>query len=376
MRVNEEQAPLPAPLQRRPEPSSWFVARSAGEILALAALLISALALVVVLDDGDAPGSLRDLATGLLMRLQEQMNAATVLAIVVTLVLAVSLLVTLRARDIAAARAEEAARDLADLSQEANRLRALVQTRDDALLAVVHELRTPLSHVVGYAELIASRRRPQHPDSLEEMTSAIQSASSTMGRLLEDLVEATRVQAEGFSLHTRPVDLGSVIQGTVGGFGTHHPTHRLSVDMPEHLIVVQADPQRVHQVLANLLTNAISYSATGSEIVVRVRNQHQQVRVEIEDHGIGLDPADRQQVFERFYRASDGRRLREQGSGLGLTIVKDLVEAHGGRVGVRSERGQGSTFWFTLPLTEERAHAAEAAPSATPATTHVARALP
>ncbi|MCC7367904.1 MAG: HAMP domain-containing histidine kinase [Chloroflexi bacterium] len=371
MRVNQLQASRLSP---RPGHSRPSVTRSAGEILALAALLLSALALVVVLDDADAPGSLREQAAGLLIRLHEQMNALTALATVVGLVLAVALLITMRARDVAAARADEATYELADASQEADRWRGAVRSRDAALLAVVHELRSPLTHVVGYAELLTSRRRPQHLDSPEEMTEAIRAASGTMQRLLDDLVEATRVQAQGFSLHTRPVDLGALIHGIVSGFGAHHPTHRLAVDMPEHQLVTRADPQRIHQILANLLTNAISYSPAASEIVVRALLQSQQVRVEIEDHGIGLDADDQERVFDRFFRAPDGRRLREQGSGLGLAIVKDLVEAHGGSVGVSSVRGAGSTFWFTLPLAEERPATADV-PVGAPAA-QVARALP
>jgi two-component system phosphate regulon sensor histidine kinase PhoR len=92
------------------------------------------------------------------------------------------------------------------------------------------------------------------------------------------------------------------------------------------------------------------------------------VRVEIEDHGIGMAPEDQRQAFERFYRASAGRALRQHGSGLGLAIVKDLIEAHGGQVGVTSQPGVGSTFWFTLFLTDERAVSAESlAPSQQPA---------
>ena len=336
------------------------MARSAGEILALAALLLSALAFVVVLDDVDSPGSLREQASGLLVRLQEQVNAATILMLVVGFVLSVALIAAMRGRELAAARADRLADELGTASQDIDQLKATLQARDTVLLSVVHELRTPLTHVVGYAELLSGRARPRHPSEVGEMSAAIQSASSTMLRLMDDLVEATQVQADGFSLKTRPVDLGNLIEGAVVGFDVQQTSHWLTVELPDHWLAASADPERVHQVLANLLTNAISYSPDGGEIAIRARVRGEQVRVEIEDHGIGLTPEDQRQVFDRFYRASDGRSLREQGSGLGLAIVKDLVEAHGGQIGVTSQLGVGSTFWFTLPSAED--HAVESGP--------------
>ena len=338
--------------------------RSAGEILALAALLFSAVALVVVLDDAEAPGSLRMQASTLVERLQEQVNTVTVLALVVGFVLTAALIVAMRGRDLATARADHLADELGSASQDIDRLKSTLQARDRVLLAVVHELRTPLTHVVGYAELLSGRSRPRHASEIGEMSTAIQSASSTMLRLMDDLVEATQSQADGFSLKSRPVDLGNLIHGAVVGFDVQQSTHRITVDLPDHWLAARADPERVHQVLANLLMNAINYSPGGGEIAIRARVLGDQVRVEIEDHGIGLSPEDQRKVFERFYRASSGRSLREQGSGLGLAIVQDLVEAHGGQVGVRSQLGKGSTFWFTLPMADERV--AESEPRALP----------
>src|SRR6185295_608397 len=123
-----------------------------------------------------------------------------------------------------------------------------------------------------------------------------------------------RAQTEGFGLKTRPVDLVSLIRGVVAGYDVQEQQHRLTVDLPDHWLAV----------LADLLTNAISYSPDGGEIRVRARALGDQVRVEIEDHGIGMAPEDQRRAFDRFYRASEGRALRQHGSGLGLAIVKDL----------------------------------------------------
>jgi signal transduction histidine kinase len=186
------------------------------------------------------------------------------------------------------------------------------------------------------------------------MSGAIQTASTTMLRLMDDLVEATRVQADGFSLRTRQVDLAQLIRCVVAGYEAQGQPHRLAVELPDHWLAVRADPERIRQVLGNLLTNALSYSPAGGEVCVRAHVIGAQVRVEVQDHGIGMAPADQRRAFDRFYRATEGRAIREQGSGLGLAIVKDLVAAHGGQVGVVSQPGVGSTFWFTLGLAEDR----------------------
>jgi signal transduction histidine kinase len=323
---------------------------------------LSAVALVVVLDDADAPGSLREQVGGLAARLVSQANAATLIALGVALALAIGLALAVRARDVAGARADRLVRELGGARRQAEQLRSTLAARDELLLAVVHELRTPLTHVVGYAELLSSGARPRRPDEIGEMSAAIQGASTTMLRLMDDLVEATRAQSEGFGLKARPVDLVPLIRDTVVGFDLQQHPHRLVVDSPDHWVAVLADPERVHQILANLLTNALAYSPTGGVIHVRARPVADQVRVEVEDHGFGLAPEDQQRVFDRFYRANEGRALREQGSGLGLAIVKELVEAHGGQVGVSSRPGTGSTFWFTLPSAEERPSSPEQVP--------------
>lgn len=331
----------------------WLVARSAGEILALAALFLSAVALVVVLDDADAPGSLREQVVLLMARLTGQANVASVVVVGVLFALGVALVLAIRARDEYESRAAGLKRELGGARQQVEQLQSMLAGRDELLLAVVHELRTPLTHVVGYAELLSSGARPRHPTDVGEMSAAIQSASTTMLRLMDDLVEVTRAQAEGFGLKARPVDLANLVRSVVAGFDTQAPRHQLRVDVPDHWLAVLADPERIHQILGNLLTNAISYSPNGGEICVRARQVGARVRVEIEDHGIGMAAEDQWRAFDRFYRASEGRSLREQGSGLGLAIVKDLVEAHGGTVGVQSQVGVGSTFWFTLSVADE-----------------------
>jgi signal transduction histidine kinase len=346
---------------------SWGAARtmrSAGEMWALAALFLSGVAFVVVLTGADLSASFPEQAAALFTRRDRQMNLATTLTVGLSLVLAVWLACAARPRDGTTAHAALLAQEGGGSHAAVERLTSSLAARDELLLTVVHELRAPLTHVVGYAELLSSGARPRPPQEISEMSAAIQTASATMLRLMDDLVEATRLQEPGFALKTRPVDLSQVIRGMVAGYGVHSNTHRYTLDLPDHGLAVLADPERIHQVLANLLTNAINYSPAGSEIEVRARQTGDLVRVEIRDRGIGMAPEDQQRVFDRFYRAGAARSLREDGSGLGLSIVRDIVEAHGGNVGLVSRLGQGTTFWFTLQVSYEYAHAPEAARSA------------
>jgi signal transduction histidine kinase len=345
--------------------ASWLVARSAGEVLLLAAGVTGVVALIVALDDGETASPLEKGAATLFDVLESYASVVVAVTILVGLILTWALAMSVRARADASARADRLAHDLARMRSQAERLREILAGRDDLLLAVVHELRVPLTHVVGYAELLSGGARPRHPKEVGEMSAAIQSASTTMLRLMDDLVETTRAQAVGFSLKPRPVDLVHLIRGVVAGYEAQFQaqdqlaSHRFVLDLPDHWLAVSADPERIHQVLANLLSNAISYSPSGGEIRVSARQIGGRVRVEIADEGIGMDAEDQRLAFDRFYRASRGRAVREEGSGLGLAIVRELVEAHGGELGVSSQAGVGSTFWFTLQVADERVSGAQ-----------------
>jgi signal transduction histidine kinase len=187
-------------------------------------------------------------------------------ALLPAVALAVLLAFTYRARTASAERAQRLARELGSSRHQIDHLKETLRARDDFLLAVVHELRTPLTHVVGYAELMSGGLRPAHPDEIVGMNVAIRNASSTMLRLMDDLVEITRVQTDGFNLRPRPVDLVQLVRGTAAGSDLRAGSHHLTLDLPDHWLMVLADPERIRQVLVNLLTNATLYSPDGGEI--------------------------------------------------------------------------------------------------------------
>jgi len=336
-------------------------ARSAGEILALVAVLLSAIVAIFVFGITDLSMSLREQVVLLFVRPDGHINLVSVVALGVVLAIAAGLALVVRSRDETRVHARRLAEEVGGSRAAVERLSSALAARDEQLLTVVHELRAPLTYIVGYAELLSSSQRPRPAHEISEMSTAIQTASATMLRLMDDLTAATRQHEPGFTLQTRPVDLAPVMRGIVAGYGVHSDTHRFSLQLPDDKLTVRADPERIHQVLANLLTNAITYSPSGGEIAVRVRPLGDYVRVEVTDHGIGMAPADQERAFDRFYRGGDARKLRTEGSGLGLAIVRDLVEAHGGHVGVVSRVGQGSTFWFTLQASDEYATAPAAA---------------
>jgi signal transduction histidine kinase len=227
-------------------------------------------------------------------------------------------------------------------------LEAPVAGGDDFVLAVSHELRTPLTHVHGYAELMTDEGRALEIEELREMALEVRRASSTMLRLVDDLLDYSRLRSGRFELRRASLDLGELIRSVAAGFVHRPDLHRIVLDLPDEPLPVRADGDRLRQVLGNLVSNAIRYSPEGGEVRIRAGRTAESVRVEVTDHGVGIPPEERELVFESFYRGTGGLVSPSPGSGLGLAIVKHLVEAHGGTVGVESSPGRGSTFWFVL----------------------------
>jgi len=227
-------------------------------------------------------------------------------------------------------------------------LRELDRLKTEFLSTVSHELRTPLSYIHGYTELLMVREFP--PGEVKEMVREIHRGSSSMVRLVDDLLDISRIESGQLSLRLAPTNLEALLRSAANVFDSQAPDHTVVADLPERpLPPAMVDPERIRQVITNLLSNAVRYSPGGGEVVVRARARGGMFRVEIEDHGVGIPPEEQARVFERFYRGTEAVASGRHGSGLGLAIVKYLIEAHGGQVGVESAIGHGSTFWFMLP---------------------------
>ena len=227
-------------------------------------------------------------------------------------------------------------------------LERLEKLRRRIVADIAHELRTPLSNIAGYLEAI--RDGVVKPDA-----AAIASLSEEvdlLSRLVNDLQELAMADAGDLRLICQPEDLGQIIEQSVKAIRVKAQDKGLevSVDIPSGLPLVNVDYHRISQVLHNFLSNAITHTAAGGKIAVSARQNDHSIKVSVADNGAGIPAEDLPHMFERFYRVDKSRARAGGGSGLGLTIAKRLVEAHGGSVDVRSEMGKGSVFSFTLPV--------------------------
>jgi signal transduction histidine kinase len=250
----------------------------------------------------------------------------------------------------------------ADEMSEANRLKS------EFISVVSHELRSPLTYVLGFSEILAERDLP--PERSRYYASEMYRESRRMLQLVNDLLDISRMELGRYSVDQQALDLAQEIDQILRNAVPTTDKHQLVADCPPDL-VVWADPMRLWQVLQNLVSNAIRYSPDGGEIRVAVRPEdgavdalgRSMVRVAVSDQGIGIPPSDKDRIFEKFYRVDSELRTKVRGSGLGLSIVQAIVESHGGRIWVESEVGKGSTFAFTMPLALETDRASSANPA-------------
>ncbi|MBZ0306838.1 MAG: PAS domain S-box protein [Anaerolineae bacterium] len=215
---------------------------------------------------------------------------------------------------------------------------------------ISHELKTPVALIKGYAETL--RREDAHWDknAYQEALTVITEEADRLKELIDNLLAATKLQAEGMKLSLSDVRLDKMVEQAVERFRTQSDVHTLELDFPVKFPCVLADETRLRQVVDNLLSNAIKYSPEGGTIHVRGEATPDQVKISVSDEGVGIRPDKLERVFDRFYRVDDDLTRSTQGTGLGLYLARAVVEAHGGRIWAESEPGQGSTFSFTLPV--------------------------
>ena len=213
-----------------------------------------------------------------------------------------------------------------------------------------HELRTPLTMIQGFSELLLERTdldRVQMKDGLEQ----IHSSSQRLGRLIDDLLSVSRIESGKLALDLAPVDLRDVVAGVVAPFAS--TSDRIfEVRIEDGVSLALADRDKTLQALTNLVSNAVKYSPKGTTVTVAVKAADGHAEVSVTDEGIGMSSLECAQVFEKFNRADRPEVRKAGGTGLGLYITKNLVELQNGQLWVTSALGQGSTFCFTLPLTD------------------------
>jgi signal transduction histidine kinase len=211
---------------------------------------------------------------------------------------------------------------------------------------VAHDLRNPLTVALGYTQLYQRRLTERDQRGSDPILEKLESALLRVDRLARDLLDATRIGAGRFSVAPVPTDLAQLVTRAVLDAQASCPTHQIVLDGPEGLRG-DWDPDRLRQVVANLLTNAVKYSPIGSDIRVSLRESNGEIQLSVADHGSGIAPERLDQLFQPFERL--GRNGAADGTGLGLYISRSIVEAHGGRIWVESVPGGGSAFCITLP---------------------------
>lgn len=311
-----------------------------------------------------------DLFTGFRAAVTESLliSTATALisAIVVSLFISRRVVIPIRqmmqaSRRIAAGRYQERVDvsgqdELGQLARSFNQMAAtLEQTetmRRDLIGNVAHELRTPLTTIKGYMEGLIDGVLPQTPETYQQ----VYREADRLQRLVSDLQALSQVEAGAFELECRPVSIFSLIEQVTTRLRPQFEEKNigLRLDCPPNLPSVRADEDRLSQVLLNLIGNALQYTPGGGRVTIAVTTlstpPRPEVQVEISDTGLGIPPEYLPHLFTRFYRVDKSRSRAGGGSGIGLTIVKHLIEAHGGRVWAESRgEGQGSTFGFALP---------------------------
>ncbi|MDP9161279.1 MAG: ATP-binding protein [Acidobacteriota bacterium] len=222
------------------------------------------------------------------------------------------------------------------------------KTRRDFIANVSHELRTPLTSIQGYAETLLETAPENYS---REFLEIIRKNSARMSRLTEDLLTLARVESGEQRFDPQPVIPGDLLQEAAESFRESSRTQHIELQIHDTASnPVNADPEAIHQVFANLIENALKYAATGGRIVIGARPAAKNVEFFVRDFGPGISSKHLPRLFERFYRVDEARSRESGGTGLGLAIAKHIVLAHGGTIRAESELNHGSTFLFTLPL--------------------------
>lgn len=228
--------------------------------------------------------------------------------------------------------------------READRLKSLF------ISTITHELQSPLGFIKGYATTLLRPDAGFDERTRREFLQIISEESDSLSALIDDLLDLSRIEAGALTVEKQPVPLGKLLRRAVGRARVKPSQHDFVLQVPARLPTVEADPRRLEQVLRNLLDNAVKYSPEGGKITLSATLEGGSVVVSVADQGIGIPPEEQGRVFERFFRAAGAARVSRRGAGLGLSICRGVVEAHGGRIWLESRVGRGTTVHFSLPV--------------------------
>jgi len=245
-------------------------------------------------------------------------------------------------------------RDITEQVELHKRLQRAVQARDDTVGMVAHDLRNPVSAVKMLSSAVLNREERQISEEGREQLRLIREAALQMDRLIQDLLDVTRVETGRLGLNKQPLTTVALLEGALQTLRplVEEADLTLRVEVMPALPQVHADPERIGQVLSNLIGNSIKFTTAGGTITVRAVQQGNDIQISVTDTGTGISRDQLPNIFDRFWQNAQSP-IRSRGAGLGLPIARGIVHAHGGRMWAESEIGRGSTFYFTIPVAQE-----------------------
>ncbi|MFH0827130.1 MAG: GAF domain-containing sensor histidine kinase [Candidatus Omnitrophota bacterium] len=238
-----------------------------------------------------------------------------------------------------------------ELSQALEEVKMISRRKTDFVSSVTHELRTPLTSIKGYAAILLSEKLGAVPPPLKERLEKINRHSDELAQFVNDLLDISRIESGRVSMEQKPHDLKSIMEEAMDLLSDLIKEKQIgfSYNIPQEAQSVYVDRSQIKRVLINLIHNAIKFTPSDGKITVSCTNIDHEVRIDVQDSGYGIPDSSADKIFEEFYRVDNPINQQVKGSGLGLALVKNIIEAHKGKIWVKSKLGNGSTFSFTLP---------------------------
>ena len=228
--------------------------------------------------------------------------------------------------------------------------------KSEFVATVSHELRTPMTSIKGYVDILLMGVAGAMPEQQKKFLQVVQDNTERLTILVNDLLDLSRIEAGQVNLITQPVDLAEIIDDSLMEINrltvAEKKSMQFDIQLPQELPLINGDPERIRQILINLLGNAFHYTLENGRVALSAKQIADEVQIDISDNGVGIPAKEQERIFDRFYRGDNHMVIATAGTGLGLSIVSKLINMHHGRIWVQSSgiEGEGSTFSFTLPI--------------------------